>query len=183
MKDCSKSIGEGLIRESQVPLPIKRSKSNELFPYILVASMNGMSSRAITRWLQEKHEIKLSAAMIAKVIRESDKRCLRLFKEMLHKETLMYSRTALGNRNILSPSQSCLFAKDKFEKYSPKQLDLDGELLDDKFGSRDQIFEAYVFIMDEWFSLPEQFRAECQRVVIKHENEPSVLKQGRLRST
>ena len=49
--------------ESEESLPL----STRLFPYIYVASRN-MSTRAISRWLAEKHEVSLSAAAISRAL-------------------------------------------------------------------------------------------------------------------
>lgn len=50
----------------------QRGIVEELFPYIYHASKR-MSTRAISRWLAERHRIKLSAVTIAKALREADK--------------------------------------------------------------------------------------------------------------
>ena len=172
MTDIPKNIGEELIRESQGPKQKKRGISDDLFPYILVASMNGMSARAISRWLEEKQEVKLSAAMVAKVIRESDKRCMRLFEVMRHKEVVfLHSITSLGTDVMADQPATTLFDKPRFESRSPHQLEQALLVVADESGTKKQMFETYDFIMENWFALPEQFKNECQRAVAKQEKE------------
>lgn len=170
MDNQYKSIGEELIQQSEGPKRKKRGKSDGLFPYIKVANMNGMSCRAITDWLKEKHDISLSLAMIAKVIRESDKRCLRLFEEMHHKETLLYASIPLSTQNTTSPSSSSLFNKAEFESRTAIRADMKSHLLAKECGTRNQAEELYNELIETWFSLPELFRTECQRVVSNQEN-------------
>lgn len=170
MSDIS-NIGAELIRESEGPQAKKRGISDELFPYILVASMNGMSARAINRWLEEKQDIKLSAAMIAKVIRESDKRCVRLFDEMHHRANLIRNEYTMGSGVTRSPEDSLLFNKQEFESNSPYHMSQTAQILADEFGTKKTMLDAYDSIMEEWFALPEQFRMEVKRVVIKQAKE------------
>lgn len=171
MSDISKSIGEELIKESQGPQPKKRGISDELFPYIIVASMNGMSARAISRWLEEKQEIKLSAAMVAKVIRESNKRCLRLFDEMSHRTNLIRNEYTMGSEVTRSPEDSLLFNKQEFESNSPYHMSQTAQILAEECKTKKPMLDAYDSIMEEWFSLPEQFRNEVQRIVIQKAKE------------
>ena len=171
MNNQYKSIGEELIQESKGPKRKKRGKSDGLFPYIKVANMNGMSCRAITDWLKDKHDISLSLAMIAKVIRESDKRCLRLFKEMHHKETLLYTSIPLSTQNTTSPSSSSLFNKAEFESRVAVRTNTTSHILADECKTRNQAEELYTELIDTWFSLPELFRTEVQRVVTKQMKE------------
>lgn len=170
MNNPYKSIGEELIQESEGPKRKKRGKSDALFPYMKVANMNGMSCRAITDWLKDKHDISLSVAMVAKVVRESDKRCQRLFDEMHHKETLLYSYIPLSEQNI-SPSSTSLFDQSEFELRTAVRSNVTSSILAEECGTKDQAAELYEEVMEKWFSLPELFRKECQRVIMNQERE------------
>lgn len=173
MKNISKNIGQELIQESMGPQPRRRGISDELFPYILVASLNGMSSRAISRWLEEKQEVKLSAAMVAKVIREADTRMLRLYDVMREKELNFYrmmlsvvSTDVHGN-----PLADNLFDKNSFEVIAAQRNDRSVALIVDECSGLDKLIELYDFLMEEWFSLPERFREECKKIVNKRNKE------------
>jgi hypothetical protein len=65
-------VGLGLLETSREAEFSARGVLPELFPYIHAAA-DRMSTRAISRWLQEAHGIKLSAVSIAKALRNPDK--------------------------------------------------------------------------------------------------------------
>ena len=66
-------IGEDLVKcaEEDEEFSAQRGLMDELFPYIYRASKR-MSTRAISRWLKDTRNIKLSAVTIAKGLREAD---------------------------------------------------------------------------------------------------------------
>ena len=68
------NIGEELVGHAKQADTSRRGLADELFPYIWIASKQ-MSTRAISAWLQEKQNIKLSAATIAKVVRSQTNGC------------------------------------------------------------------------------------------------------------
>lgn len=76
-------IGNELVRvaEEDAEFSAQRGLVDELFPYIYRASKR-MSTRAISRWLKEAKNIKLSAATIAKALRESDRYWIAFFDEV-----------------------------------------------------------------------------------------------------
>jgi predicted nucleic acid-binding protein len=76
-------IGEALVMsaEQDESFSKQRGRVDELFPYIYRASKR-MSTRAISRWLMEARNVKLSAVTIAKALRESDRYWLSYYDEV-----------------------------------------------------------------------------------------------------
>ena len=76
------AIGAELVMcAEETEFSAQRGLVDELFPYIYRASKR-MSTRAISRWLQESKNIKLSAATIAKALREADRYWIAFFDEV-----------------------------------------------------------------------------------------------------
>lgn len=73
------AIGDELVRSSvEGEFSAQQGLVDELWPYIYRASKR-MSSRAISRWLKDEKNIKLSPVTIAKALRESDRYWLKFF--------------------------------------------------------------------------------------------------------
>src|ERR1700724_4364064 len=73
MKKDLKKIGGELVKDSRrVRFSAARGVVADLFPFIFQASQR-MSTRAISDWLNKKHQIYISAATIAKALREQRK--------------------------------------------------------------------------------------------------------------
>jgi hypothetical protein len=73
------SIGQDLVQHSKSPgLDARRGLVVELFPFIFRASER-LSARAISKYLMDKHGIKLSAVTITKALNDSKKNWHRFF--------------------------------------------------------------------------------------------------------
>ena len=70
MESNFKNIGKDLFQQSQRESSSAHGILDELYPYIYAASSR-MSTRAISEWLCEQHNIKVSHSSIAKALRES----------------------------------------------------------------------------------------------------------------
>jgi hypothetical protein len=66
------AIGVDLVEYSREDYTSARGIVTDLFPYIAVAARR-MSARSISRYLQDRHGVKLSAVTIAKALREPAK--------------------------------------------------------------------------------------------------------------
>jgi hypothetical protein len=75
-----RELGNLLVEDSKTETVSARGIINELFPYVYEASSR-MSSRAISRWL-EGNGVKLSAATIAKALRNQAPYWEELFEEL-----------------------------------------------------------------------------------------------------
>jgi hypothetical protein len=72
LRAAVKPVGQALLEFSQFTPTSARGLVGALFPYILAASRR-MSTRAISGYLEETHKVKISAATIAKALREPEK--------------------------------------------------------------------------------------------------------------
>ena len=63
----AEQIGAELVEAAKSQTEDSLPLSTKLFPYIYIASRR-MSLRGISRWLQEKHEVSLSAAAISRAL-------------------------------------------------------------------------------------------------------------------
>lgn len=70
--DAVRPIGESLVSFSRNARSSARGLITALFPYILPASKR-MSTRAISAFLLQEHKVSVSAATIAKALREPEK--------------------------------------------------------------------------------------------------------------
>ncbi len=65
-------IGADLVNHANETEFSARGVLDDLFPYVYRAAKR-MSTRAISRWLQDAHNVKLSAVSIAKALREPER--------------------------------------------------------------------------------------------------------------
>jgi hypothetical protein len=168
-----KNIGDALLNHAEEVEPSRRGVADDLFPYIYVAAKK-MSTRAISRWLEETQGIKLSAATIAKVLRESDLRMRSIYELMKHRERDLYSLTP----NDLPPDgipHSELFNLAAFESNAQLE-DAREESFDDPDDTRSPARSShetriilYNELHQEWFALPKEFREDCKKFAAPYE--------------
>jgi len=168
-----KNVGEALLNHAEAVESSRRGVADDLFPYIYVAAKK-MSTRAISRWLEETQGIKLSAATISKVLRESDLRMRSVYEIMKQRERDLYSLTP----NDLPPDGipcSELFNLAAFEGNA--QLGDEREWpFDDPEDMRAPVRAAhetriilYNELHREWFALPQEFREDCKKFAAPYE--------------
>lgn len=164
MKSNIQNIGKALVEQAENKPSSARGMVDELFPYIY-AVQKRMSARAISRWLEEQQQIKLSYTTISKVLKEADERMLKHFTEMRAVED------ALHLVPYADQSGSLLFNEDAFESRVTMGSDTASVLLRDECGvSEAQHNKLINRIRNEWFDLPEAYRNGCKRFVL-NENE------------
>ena len=131
-----------------------RGVIDELFPSIYMASKR-MSTRAISRWLQENHKIKLSAVTIAKALRESDKHWEEYF------EAIDPSAQIFGNAHDASMTDF-LMNPNVFSVLRSNEKNL-------KFSGKEGYCEyqkAVEIVEQDWFqALDERAREECSQFI------------------
>lgn len=168
-----KTIGEALLNHAEEAESSRRGIADELFPYIYVAAKK-MSTRAISRWLEETQEVKLSAATISKVLRESDPRMRSIYELMKHRERDLYSLTPNDLPQDGIPLSE-LFNLAAFESNAqladkPKEA---ADYPEDMQPPSDAAYETRVLLYNElhreWFSLPKEFREDCKKFAAPHE--------------
>ena len=159
------NIGEELVSHSKKADTSRRGLADELFPYIWIASKQ-MSTRAISRWLEEKQNIKLSAATIAKVIRESEERMRALVLDMLEKEHDFFCSLPMSH---IPTGSTTLFDEDAFEALAVSRNNQGTAMISNETlgGGYARLLGLYNTLKEEWFALPEEFRNECKKYIIK----------------
>jgi hypothetical protein len=169
-----KNVGEALLNHAEEVESSRRGVADDLFPYIYVAAKK-MSTRAISRWLEESQGIKLSAATISKVLRESDLRMRSIYELMKHRERDLYSLTP----NDLPPDGipcSELFNLAAFE-YNAQLQDGGASLFGDHpedmpsplYAAHETRIILYNELHREWFALPQEFREDCKKFAAPYE--------------
>lgn len=152
IKDSLKDIGAELVDHSQQEFTAEKSSMEELFPYIMIAAKT-MSARAIGRWFEDKKNLKISAASVAKVIREQNRYC-----------DLIYKRARVGAEYLAGISD---FTADAILSNQNKEQDaLHNEYREKLNGTDDEKARANALIvgikmLNEWTDLPEEIRNLC----------------------
>ena len=166
-------IGDGLVAFSREAETSVRGLVTELFPYIYQASKR-MSTRAISKYLLETHHVKLSAASIAKALREPGKHA-EAFAEKLEPIARVVSEAwKLTLRDVLTN-------RDNFEHFTRKNPDINPEDDDPHNSVADQIHEcegARDSIRWMWYDQDARFRGMVLPFIqLEDENE---IKEGKL---
>lgn len=152
VQETVQDIGAELIEHAQQEAVPARGKLEELFPYIVIASKH-MSARAISRWFEDKKNWKISAASVAKAIREQDRYC-----------GLIYKRSLVGAEYLADISD---FTADAILANQNKEQDaLNNEYLEKLNGTDVEKTRAKALItgikmLNEWNDLPEEIRNLC----------------------
>ena len=139
---------------------------DELFPYIYQASRR-MSTRAISRWLEEGPKIKLSAVSIAKALRNPEK-YWEGFAEFIEPQARIV-QDALD-----WPMEKFLYNQEGFEhevsdsKTSPR---VSGDSNDEIQRSIWEYENAVHFLRQKWFSLDPAVRDKCWKYFQAKEEE------------
>jgi len=151
-----REVGCDLVKhaEFEAVFSAQRGIVDELFPYIYVASKR-MSTRAISRWLMATQKIKLSAATIAKALREADKYWEEYF-ETIEPAAQIFARA----HNI--PIADFLFDLNEFGSLRTREKDL-------RFSGDEgynEYQEAAETLEQDWFQLlDDEAREKCKAFV------------------
>ena len=156
-----KNIGEELLNHAEGAESSRRGVADDLFPYIYVAAKK-LSTRAISRWLEDTQGIKLSAATVSKVLRESDERIKSHYLAVRKKEHELY---CLLPHDPELPEDgvwcSALFNLPLFEDHMRTKPTDPGYT--DQTHIQAHIARLYNALHEEWFSLPVEFQDECKK--------------------
>lgn len=145
-------IGSGLVTYAQENETSVRGLVTELFPYIFSASKR-MSTRAISKYLQEAQNVKISAASIAKALREPEKH-VEAFAEKVER----LARLAATTWNI--DIKTVLLEPEAFENLSKStpSLLVNDEDPDGDRNAYDACQAAREFIVKIWYSQDSMLR-------------------------
>jgi len=135
----------------------RRGVMADLYPYIVAASKR-MSARAIARFLEEEHEVKVSAVTVAKAIRNPGKYWMFFF------DTIEPHLRRLQDAHGFSLN-SLLFDEDAFDAFcrhgeKPEHISAgDPEDLDQWLRDYSQ---AVGVVQEKWYSLDAELRREAK---------------------
>lgn len=172
MKTNIRDIGKALVEQAENKPSSARGMVDELFPYIYAASKR-MSARAISRWLEEKQQMKLSYTTISKVLKEADERMQKHLTEMraVEDELRGGSSLAFSETTWAADRNTLLFDEDAFEQMVSMGTDTGHAMLRQECGVSEASYTKLInTIRKEWFELPEAYRNDCKRFVL-NENE------------
>ena len=96
----AEQIGAELVEAARSQTEDSLPLSTKLFPYIFIASRR-MSLRAISRWLQEKHGVSLSAAAISRALSSQELHLQRLAESIAAPVRYIASEYGFGTLNLL----------------------------------------------------------------------------------
>jgi len=159
LQETVQDMGAELVEHAQQEAVPARGKLEELFPYIVIASKH-MSARAISRWFEDKKNLKISAASVAKVIREKEGYCQKAV-----------DRARIGANRLAEISEfesDAILTNENGEKETLSQ-----EYAEILNGTDEQRARAHDLIiglkmLNEWTILPEEIRSLCIEKCIKN---------------
>jgi len=185
MKSNIKDIGKALVEQAENKPSSARGMVDELFPYIYAASERRMSARAISRWLEEKQQVKLSYTTISKVLKEADERMQKHFTEMRAVEDELHGRSPLSSPQAAWGDESItlLFDEDAFERMVSMGAETGLAMLRQECGVSEANYTKLINkIRNEWFELPEVYRNDCKQFVL-NENEKQTAESSQKEQT
>lgn len=124
----------------------------ELFPYVFEASKR-MSTREISRWLEENHGIKISQPTVSRALRNADK-YWQTFAESMEPHARIVERAGKVRMNE--------FMKDgRLFQWATQEenLEFTGSNAEEAYANRDEIGAAVHFLNEHWFCLSDTTRA------------------------
>lgn len=123
---------------------------DEMFPYIYVASKR-MSVRAISRWLAEEKNIKISHVSLSKALRESEEHFTRIA------EAASLAAGVLARAGKMS-EEDILFGEDYFETVVKPHLPFSSADIPEQ-----EVIDAASDLESTWFAYPEEVHEACKR--------------------
>jgi hypothetical protein len=133
----------------------RRGVVAELYPYIVAASKR-MSARAISRFLEEEFEVKVSAVTVAKAIRNPKKYWMFFF------DTLEpYCRRIEEAHHL--PLEAFLFQEEFFEQCCNEEPKYVNAAVPEVAEERtEDYWEAVRIVQEKWYGLDEELRHEAK---------------------
>jgi hypothetical protein len=160
-------VGRALLEFSkEAEFSARRGAVADIYPYVVAASKR-MSARAIARFLEKEHGLKLSAVTVAKAIRNPKKYWVFFFDTIEP-----YAMRIQKAQNVAMAS--FLFDEEVFEHFcgtgdAPKYLRLNN--IDEYEEALAEYHEAVGILAEKWFSLDADLRREAQAYIEKELDE------------
>lgn len=123
---------------------------DEMFPYIYVASRR-MSVRAISRWLADEYNIRISHVSLSKALRESKEHFARIAEAASLAAGVLARAGGMHEEDIL-------FTENHFESQVQENLPFSSESI-----SPQEVIDAATDLDTTWFKYPEEVREACKR--------------------
>ena len=155
MPENIKEIGKSLLGHAENAQTTARGLVTELFPFIYPASKR-MSTRAISAFLLEKHQVKISAATVAKALRESDRHVEAFLETIQPAARVVAEAYGLDIYQVLATRRT--FETKVLDRKSipvPEALDNCEQLM----GFGEEAIRARDFLKEEWFTYDSLFRS------------------------
>ena len=156
------SVGRELVQDSRRgDFSAARGAVVEMLPYIVQASLR-MSTRAISNWLDERHNIYISAATIAKALREPEK-YWALFLDRIYGSALAFE-SAVG-----VPMEEFLFNRQKFEElveHGLKKRPVSASSATAQIRAALNYDKARRTLATDWFSMEDAIISTCKEPVL-----------------
>ncbi len=158
MKKDLKKIGRDLVKASrEVRFSAARGVVADLFPFIFQASQR-MSTRAIRDWLNKKHQIYISAATIAKALREQRKYWAMFFDNIRSSAVCFESA-----HNV--PMEEFLFDRERFEQMCKGKPTFYVKDPKDQMQGVGALFDyqiSHQVLLRDWFELDDATLEMCK---------------------
>lgn len=135
----------------------RRGVVANLYPYIVAASKR-MSARAIARYLEESHDVKVSPVTVAKAIRNPKKYWMFFFDTIEP-----YIRQIQDAHDV--QMESLLFDELLFEQFCRTQdapTHISASTPEERQQRLDEYVEAVSVVEEKWYGLDEQLRLEAK---------------------
>ena len=166
MNDIWNRIGNELVEYAyeEAPFSKRRGLVAELFPFIYEASKR-MSTRAIGQWLKREKKIELSAATLAKALREQDKHIDNWMDELEPYARRFAEAHQIELRPLL------FLTNDEFRELCQEPALTAGKLEEDQVNEMTSYESALNALQEDWFSIPEATRSTFAYRFLKRQSE------------
>jgi hypothetical protein len=146
-----KGIGKELFQHAQQEVSSAHGVLEELFPYIYSASSR-MSTRAVSEWLCEKHNLRISHTTIARALREAGRHIAPIADRACGLAELLERETGICDHFILYDETGAPSVPEAF-------LELEGRLKELSPAAQRAVLE----LKATWFEYPAAFREACYK--------------------
>ena len=155
-------VGNELVSAAQT---VKLSASElltQLFPYVWEASRR-MSTRGISRWLDENHGLEISHTSVSRALRQSEQ-YWQDFAEFIEPSARIAADAANVDIKTVLLDESLL-------EHLVKVPELSGETQEELADNYQELGEAVTFLKDNWFALGKPLRNMCSKYFSNEEEE------------
>lgn len=161
-----KFIGEHLIHHAKeaAEFSAQRGFLDGFFPYVFVASRR-MSLRAISRWLAEAYDIKITPNTLSLAMREAELYWRAIMDRVAPSAMTLATATGLSIDEILGDKEAFdRLRNEPVERFTTFPAPATWEQEKAFNAECDEIKLAVMTIGDTWYDIPPSARAQCWRL-------------------